>query len=445
MATVDFSQGVEESSRSSDDERQSDGMDPTDLAGPPSMTLTKSKATNSFRSINVTKLDCGMRELALEFAKTLKEDDPEILQQVFDALRLDALCGSTAPSTNFPMQPTMSKTKYNMDSCKSTSVCLYVVAKSTETGISTIRRRGEDGSQEHPFTSIHAAIQAFRTRRLLQAKHSPNITSSMSDFTIVLRGGIHELQGKPIQLSRLDSGLSIVGQPGEQVWLSGGILVHNVSFEETSHVNPSLGVYVGNLTELLKEFDHKLPHIVSLFSTDRRWIRARYPNSNPETDQWGYASPNRMKYSISGQEVLEWHLPPKGRIPNFTFVDFQDNPPPGVPMKNNSKQRGYNWYASGHGGVCADVWGPQADSYWCSNASQGGWSEVDQECATTGQIQLPTGLNYNTTSELRRLQGSDLKGGILHAWHSQSWAMHMFEITHHYSKAGVIQLAKGGG
>jgi hypothetical protein len=141
---------------------------------------------------------------------------------------------------------------------------------------------------------------------------------------------------------------------------------------------------------------------------------------------------------------LEWHRPEPTTPPDFTFVDFSKSPPPGIPQKNDSAQEGYNWYASGSGGACSDVWGPDAQSYWCSNASQGGWAEVDAECAATGQLQIPVGMAYNTSSILKRFQNISLSGGIIHAWHSQSWAMHMFEITNQ-SAPGELTFAKGGG
>ena len=69
---------------------------------------------------------------------------------------------------------------------------------------------------------------------------------------------------------------------------------------------------------------------------------------------------------------------------------------------------------------------------------------VDQECATTGQMQIPVGMTYNTSSLPARFQNASMQGGIIHAWHSQSWAMHMFEIAKQNSP-GELTFAKGGG
>lgn len=59
-------------------------------------------------------------------------------------------------------------------------------------------------------------------------------------------------------------------------------------------------------------------------------------------------------------------------------------------------------------------------------------------------MQIPVGMTYNTSSFPTRFQNASMKGGIVHAWHSQSWAMHMFEIAEH-STHGELTFAKGGG
>jgi len=175
-----------------------------------------------------------------------------------------------------------------------------------------------------------------------------------------------------------------------------------------------------------------LPTIPSLFGEARRWIRARYPNANPETDQWGYNSPNKLNFSMPSESVAEWLKPPPGGpIPTFTF-----NPN----LKNDSGM--YNDYATGAGGVCSSVWG-DGPSYWCSNASSGGWAEVDRECDMTGRLKLPVGLTYSnsSTTHMPNFQPD----AIVHAWHSQSWAMHMFVVESHRAEANQVTFAAGGG
>jgi hypothetical protein len=247
-----------------------------------------------------------------------------------------------------------------------------------------------------------------------------------SATTIVLGPGVHELSST-LSLEAMDSGLTLAGaasSENEAVWLSGGVgLPTDLHWSYDCSVN--LQVRVTNLTQLLLGRD--LPRLPSLFSTHRRWNRARYPNGDFETTQWGYQSPGRVAHAIGADQVLEWQRPSPGEVPHFTHVDLRTF----HPAKNDSSMAAYNVYVSGRGGVCADVWGPDVDSYWCSNASAGGWAEVDVECAVTGQLQIPIALRYNASSDLGQMLtawGERLVGGIVHAWHSQTWAMHMFSI-----------------
>eukprot|EP00980_Cylindrotheca_fusiformis_P028479 scaffold22604_cov130-Cylindrotheca_fusiformis.AAC.1 len=375
-------------------------------------------ATGMVSALNVTKLDCGMRHLALEHARNLVSNQ-QIMDQISDALRMRDLCESEHDIEK--ASPRVRRRMGDVTRIKCPRLCLYVAAAGDTADNAAMAPKG---SVDNPYASIHDAIKHTR----LSKNGKP---------TLILREGVHSLEAKTLYLTSEDRGLSIVGFPGEKVWISGGLAV-DVDFEASDN-----GLFVANLTGLLARHQ-PIPSVVSLFTTSRRYTRARYPNSDPEVDQWGYASANRLEYSISAEHVLEWHRPEPTSPPNITFVDFFENPPPGVPQKNNSAQRGYNWYTSGHGGACSDVWGPKADSYWCSNASQGGWAEVDAECATTGQVQIPVGMAYNTSSFLKRFQNKSLTGGIIHAWHSQSWAMHMFRISDH-SSSGEITFAQGGG
>ena len=247
-------------------------------------------------------------------------------------------------------------------------------------------------------------------------------------------------------LSTAPSDLSLLGYPGDQVWISGGLEIPpDTKWGWANDLH--LGVRVASLTNLLA--GRKIPKVTSLFAPNKRLVRARFPNGDPETVQWGYSSRDKLKYSIRADQVLEWHRPRPGQVPTFELVDFSHYKNDDIPIKNDSAQSAYNTYASGSGGVCADLWGPQADSYWCSNASSGGWAEVDKECAMTGQLQIPVGMTYNRSSEVgRRMDGwsdrTGATGGIVHAWHSQSWAMHMFEISETIVQ-GQFHFAKGGG
>lgn len=392
----------------------------TTLLGALIITFVVATSLADQPKINVTKLDCGMRKLALQYATKICQHDEELIH-VFDALRLKDLCGSDYEGTSKSSAESRRELLTENDEfvakyCREACVFVSTPMKNDQDTL-------QDGSMQHPFTSIHDALSHVRS---LHAD-SP---------TIVLRGGEHSLGAKQIELGYQDKGTKILGFPQESVWISGGVSIDD-SFERRSD-----GVFVADVVSTLAPFE-KIPSIVSLFTTSRRYTRARYPNSDPEVDQWGYASEHRLNYSISAEHVLEWHRPEPTAPPKVTLVDLT-KPPPGIPVKNNSAQEGYNWYTSGHGGSCSDIWGPNADSYWCSDSCQGGWAEVDAECAAAGSQQIPDGMTYNTSSILKRFLNVSLTGGIIHAWHSQSWAMHMFRIASNTSN-GELKFEKGGG
>ncbi|KAG7341556.1 beta-helix fold protein [Nitzschia inconspicua] len=415
-------------------------------------------------SFNVTRLDCNMRQLALNYSRSILNvmaqetnmDGITLLGIVHDALQLTSLCHIEKLINTLEENPTVTTTTTSRrhlrrqesndleDICRNRA-CIFVVPSNPSSAPEESRL--EDGTMEHPWTSLHRAVD-----------HARSITTSTSSVntsaSIILRKGVHSLQGQTLHLSNIQHrNLTLMAYPEEDVWISGGLSLQNVVWKPEAN-----GIYVANLTNLL--LGHTLPKTPSLFTSTRRYYRARYPNADPEIDavllEENYDRhqlsleqkllKSRFSTWLQGKDVLEWKVPPKGTPPNFTFYDFATHPPPGVPHKNDSTMDGYNWYASGHGGVCSEIWGPEADSYWCSNASQGGWAEVDQECATTGRMQLPVGMTYNQSEDtLSPFQHATLEGGYVFAQHSQSWSMHMFEITHHSASDASMTFAKGGG
>lgn len=368
-------------------------------------------STFHVEGLNATVLDCGMRRFALDYAHWIQpwnEDADLLRQQLYDALELAELCHLDPPLARPRNEtrhgPFMSQKA--AATCR-TKYCIYVGSADPKEEATSHRNL----SHHMNATTVEQALSFSRS------------LGEPAATTIVLGEGVHELKAT-LALESIDSGLTLAGPSDQTVWLSGGLgLPADIHWSYDCSVN--LQVRVTNLTQLLN--GRTLPKLPSLFSRDRRWNRARYPNGDFETTQWGYNSPGRSKTSIAADQVLEWHRPPPGQVPLFTYVDLRTHDPP----KNDSNMADYNVYASGRGGVCADLWGPEVDSYWCSNASAGGWAEVDQECAVSGQLQIPVALRYNQSSDLGQMftaWGNQLVGAIVHAWHSQTWAMHMFPI-----------------
>lgn len=302
------------------------------------------------------------------------------------------------------------------------------------------------GTETLPFATLGRAIEATRESR----------KGGQSDpRTIVLLEGVHFMGSSgALTLSPQDSNLLITngGAPwSKEAWLSGGVLLDSTRYLWTpsaaSEFDPARNVWQANLTTLLDKTG-----VSALFGLDPhvRYTRARWPNADAETAQWGYASFDRYNWSLPSDCVLEWLKPPPGSPPTFKYVDLSlPNNPSGV-VKDDSSMQEYNTWGSGSGGVCETVWA--GESYWCGNQSAGGWAEVDQECAIMGQLQIPVGLKYNGSYTLnmseplgpRLSKWANASGGIVRAWHSQSWAMHMFEVASHDVGSSTIVFNRGG-
>lgn len=370
--------------------------------------------------LDVKKLDCRMRELALDYARKIHPwrppNDP-IFHHIHEALQLDTC--PHVPRIQSPVVFEKQERKRSLLERGLPSFCRHQNCIFVETdGSSAI-----NGTLTKPLQSVNQALMVSRTM--------------MKPLTIVLGEGVHFLD-TPLKLGLQDAGLRLQGLT-KNSWLSGGIVIPSTTQWTPMPSNPA--ILMADLSQLLK--GKTLPKVASLLTpSNRRYIRARYPNSDPETN-----SKTRGKDLPSHPDVLEWTRPPKGEPPTFDYIDFaSNNRPPNVPVKNDSTMPGYNVYASGHGGVCEDLWGPNADSYWCSNSSAGGWAFADEECAKTGRLQIPIGMTYNQSDPTvgsRMAHYKNATGGLVFAWHTQGWAMHMFEIESH--KEGTMKFAKGGG
>ena len=336
-------------------------------------------------TVNQTALDCQMRTLALRYARYIQPwISDEAMRSIFDALELQRLCHRSFP-----------------------------VASSRE-GAPAASLASTECATRHCIVVDSTLQEALDQSRAI---------GEPDETTLVLPEGIHSLR-RTLRLGPDDSGLTILGQ--QNAWISGALRIPTDQHWDWD-CQENVHARVTNLSALLEGID--FPRLPSLFTTARRYVRARFPNSNPEVDQWGYASPQRHTFSIPSDRVIEWHRPPRGALPRFVYQ--------AVP---NSSSPLYNAYTEGYGGVC-DLWDGDG-SYWCGNASAGGWSEVDRECATTAQLQIPNGMTVEPIL-YERWMSQNLTGAIVHAWHSQSWAMHMFPVAG--NNATSIWFAKGAG
>lgn len=367
---------------------------------------------------NLTALDCGMRRILYERALKLQPWRGK-QKDTFDSLRLTELCGDDPPpyETRTPPSFPINDSSVDVES-------IFFVHPNLGNDIN-------DGTSSSPFRSVHRALTASRKTFLHHTKRK-----------IVLQEGVHFLN-ETIVLTAADSGTIITNAPGADAWLSGGkLLPKDLKWEKSENKN----IWVADLKSL------GIDDVPGLFTLNphRRLIRARFPNADPETAQWGYASTGRYNWSIPAASVNEWWKPPSGKVPSMRYVDLSQPGNPSGYIKDDSTMPAYNTWGNGRGGVCNDMWtGP---SYWCGNASSGGWAEVDKECALAGRLQLPVGMTINRTYQKNMTQPlgpmfdqwMNTSGAVVHAWHSQSWAMHMFEVSGHDASAGTLTFSSGG-
>jgi hypothetical protein len=316
------------------------------------------------------------------------------------------------------------------------------VTSGTISGITTVHvdpgstRRPPSNVGSRAVATVPTVGEAIALVRELAGPSNPK--------RIVLSPGVHFLGiNGTLTLSAADSNLVIESSPDGQAWLSGGVPLG----KDLQWTKGERGVWstslrgrlpAGTTVEALLRLN---PHT--------RIERARYPNANTETAQWGYNSPLRLNYSFGANETIEWLRPPLGgSTPSMSFFDFSSlpNAAGGHLIKNDSAMAEYNTYVGGSGGVC-DNWDTSdgQESYWCSNKSAGGWAEVDFKAINAGQLGLPVGVKYNASLRPGRFQKyANAAGGIIHAWHSQSWFVNMWEIVSHDLAGDAFKFGRGG-
>ena len=267
-------------------------------------------------------LECGYRKLAFEHAQKLQPWlSSEQKKDIFEALELGTSCGEHPPDIT------------------------SVAAKKVESTVDADRSIIVDSAS---IGGVAAALRELRS-------------SGGKKDTIVLKAGVHFLN-ETLVLGPADSGTTITAAPGADAWLSGGMPLGKLKW------SPSNGpVWAASLKGTGID---AVPGLFTLASHER-FVRARFPNANPEHACWGYSCPDKDQWSLNSDQVAEWIKPPPGPPPTPTTYDFTALPNAAGVIKNDSAQGPYNTWTAGDGELCATVW--KGQSYWCSNASSGGW------------------------------------------------------------------------
>ena len=124
-------------------------------------------------------------------------------------------------------------------------------------------------------------------------------------------------------------------------WLSGGVPLPALNWQPLQSTTSGAKIWTASLKDtpaaaiMSKHTSGKMPGLFSK-NPHARFVRARYPNFNPETAQWGYSSPDRDELSFNADTVAEWHTPEVGVTPSQRIVDFSTLPNPANAVKNDS-------------------------------------------------------------------------------------------------------------
>lgn len=287
---------------------------------------------SSSQTFNTTALDCGMRHILLQRATDLLPWR-STHRDIFDALELESLCGDSPVKTgDSNAVSNLGKEGNGFVLSKESSTSARDDVWYVDPGTNGSDEIG-DGTVAQPFATVEAALAASRATR-----HTANLgEAASSPQTIVLRAGVHFLNAT-IVLGPDDSGTTITAAEGEEAWLSGGLLIPvGAPWERVNNAGistPSVWALdiplVSDVTGLFSvsaPTEAILPtaseRIQSEEQPHSRFTRARFPNGDAETTQWGYASVGRYNFSLPGASVTEWHKPPAGApSPSIVFVDL---------------------------------------------------------------------------------------------------------------------------
>jgi hypothetical protein len=204
---------------------------------------------------------------------------------VFDALKLDLLCGDSRPQRKMPRVLPLQNTS-------SAVIEKYVSLNGSDAWPGTLAQ---------PFRTLSYAVGAIRLLR---------VSANVVPASITLFAGKYCLNDTLV-LTFLDSHLTIQRYNDDIVELSGGVELTSLKW----HQLPNSEVYYSKLMS---------PHFTTLFVDGRRAIRARHPNGNPETtgaNQW-FANGTWMLPVLPAQPLVEVHVASPVRQSMFAQYEY---------------------------------------------------------------------------------------------------------------------------
>ena len=412
------------------------------------------------------KLDCAIRELALEFARKLQPQRGSF-QSVYDALRLRNCNISIKSGRIFDFQPSSFGPSIPT---RDGSVVVYADSAN-----------GDDsnpGTLADPVRTLQRAVELTRgvptgtskwiylragtfyladTIRLGQEDSFLTVTSYPGEEAVVSGGKEYSFDWKQYRkgMGPLLSGVSVIGQLGlsagesnERAMFFGKVAdaedcrqacantptcfsftYHTVSAGELAHMCylrrdgiwdsiPSPHSISGRKVDIVvTDLSSQNPNtFTSLFLDGRRAVRARYPDGNPET-MGLHTNPTGYEPKADG-----W-LPPK------TYPDALE-----VHIEAPVRERAYfTTFEIGIGGPVSMFDPPK--SYWGLKNPRGGLAHT---------YLVPTGLQYPSDVNFVNRTWSHPETGVVHAFHALHWANWQFQLSGRDSEKKELMFAFGG-
>lgn len=383
-------------------------------------------------------LDCPLRQVAVDFAQSLQPFRAAAVHMaVADALNgaMEARnCSATPNKTVAPADVQLLRGPQGVLAHENARVLSFPLPPSNATAVYVDAARGSDdsgdGSEARPFASLQRALASVRAARAKTGV--PAAASHVA--TLVLRAGVFHLR-ETLALTSADSQVTFQAYPGEDVSISGGVAVQNVSWAAFAPPNRTAWTYQSG--GLVPGFDVLPPKTTTITAAQSLCAATPacvgiYFNGSAPTDPstqllvsfsrkpWYAFAPDSGAYLLNrgylagGANLWVADTSPLGlradvdalrvgglrairaRWPNVIEVEdmnamqvqaaewtpqafsdlaaFSFNPP--YPLRNDSvdDHNGVPWFSQfrlGYGGGCGLRFTPPA-SYFCANGTQGG-------------------------------------------------------------------------
>mmetsp|Transcript_10171 Transcript_10171/g.19918 ORF Transcript_10171/g.19918 Transcript_10171/m.19918 type:complete len:924 (-) Transcript_10171:152-2923(-) len=356
--------------------------------------------------------DCAFRQFTYETGKTVLSSYGDF-PLLFDALQLQK-CGLDRPNfqdhLDWRLPPSQSFASANAN-----------IRKPTETSSSTFYVDAENGSDTNDGATIQSA---FRTiARAVRAISEPF-------STIKLRGNCPHFVSQTLSIQgRHLSGLVIESVDGENAVVTGA---------EDLNLNPSSWEHVRNNVWVTTLSDSHAASFDGLRVDNRRAVRARYPNGDPELSGETFVSVDPVMGDgiyIKGwiENKTVWHkaVTPRSGPPTDIVVTAEDWPSVNWPMQNGPGARwtgegDWGEYHMGMGGSCENL--SPAFGYWCAGRPP---RQITPHKSPSGLTWDDTVLPHSSSYDDEQIQNRGVVVGWRGngRWYTWTWQVQSWNYT----------------